>query len=213
MSDLKSDQHARKPELAWHRHPALIAGIPAVAAVLGSAFTIGLGQAGALPEQLTPAPAPATVTAVQTVTATVSSPVDNPTSEPSSTTAGQVVWKDELDLPRFFGVDIDEAKPAVLRRGPDTELYYLEGSNPIPNVRVGTDRPSGTVAVTAPTYDECANALNSSAAGSNFPSAVGSTFCIRSNLEAGPRLASFRILTWDKATGKSEVEVTVWTTG
>lgn len=50
VDQTKTHEPARKPtkkaEFAWHRHPALIAGIPAVGAIIGSVLTIVLGQAG-----------------------------------------------------------------------------------------------------------------------------------------------------------------------
>ncbi|MDX6235389.1 MAG: hypothetical protein QOG10_204 [Kribbellaceae bacterium] len=84
---------AKKAEAAWHRHPALIAGIPAVGAIIGSVITIVLGQAGALPASINPAPPPTTVQAVQTQTATstvteriTETPTGTPTTESPSPT-------------------------------------------------------------------------------------------------------------------------------
>jgi hypothetical protein len=84
---------AKKVEFAWHRHPALIAAIPAVGAIIGSVITIVLGQAGALPASINPAPPPTTVQAVQTQTATstvtetiTESPTGIPTTPPTSPT-------------------------------------------------------------------------------------------------------------------------------
>lgn len=72
MSQTKTGTPAGKPDQkqdVWHKHPALIAAIPAVGAVVGAALTIFLGQAGALPASINPAPAPITVLATQTATA------------------------------------------------------------------------------------------------------------------------------------------------
>jgi hypothetical protein len=71
VSQTKSDAPDQQKDDAWHRHPALIAAIPAVGAVVGAALTIFLGQAGALPAAIYPAPAPTTVFATQTATSTV----------------------------------------------------------------------------------------------------------------------------------------------
>ena len=71
MSQTKSaapDQ--KKKDDAWHKHPALIAAIPAIGAVIGGGLTIVLGQAGALPASINPAPAPTTILATHTVTET-----------------------------------------------------------------------------------------------------------------------------------------------
>ncbi|MFI7063457.1 hypothetical protein ACIBL3_20910 [Kribbella sp. NPDC050124] len=96
MSQTKTGTPAGKPDEqkgdAWHRHPALIAAIPAVGAVIGAALTIFLGQSGALPAAINPAPAPTTVLATQTVTASstitetvLQTPTVDPTTEPSGT--------------------------------------------------------------------------------------------------------------------------------
>ena len=91
MDQTKTHEPARKPvkkaEFAWHRHPALIAGIPAVGAIVGSVLTIVLGQAGALPDGINPAPPPTTVLAVQTQTAT-STVTETVTQTPSETPTG-----------------------------------------------------------------------------------------------------------------------------
>jgi hypothetical protein len=95
VSQTKTGTPADKPDErkdnAWHRHPALIAAIPAVGAVIGAALTIVLGQAGALPAGINPAPAPTTVfathsvTGTSTVTETVTeSPTTGPTVQPSN---------------------------------------------------------------------------------------------------------------------------------
>jgi hypothetical protein len=91
VDQTKTHEPAEKPakEHAWHRHPALIATIPVVGALVGSVLTVVLGQAGALPTSINPAPAPGTVTATQTqaVTATVTATATETVTEvPTSTT-------------------------------------------------------------------------------------------------------------------------------
>jgi hypothetical protein len=70
-----------KKQWAWHRHPALIAAIPAVFAVIGSALTIVLGRADALPNAINPAPPPTTVLTTQTATATTTATVTETVAE------------------------------------------------------------------------------------------------------------------------------------
>jgi hypothetical protein len=87
VSQTKSDAPDQQKDDAWHRHPALIAAIPAVGAVVGAALTIFLGQAGALPAAINPAPAPTTVFATETATATstvTETVTETPTTEPSA---------------------------------------------------------------------------------------------------------------------------------
>jgi hypothetical protein len=97
VDQTKTHQPAGKPdkkaEFAWHRHPALIAGIPAAGAIIGSVITIVLGQAGALPASINPAPPPTTVLATQTETATstvtetiTETPTDTSSTTPTSPT-------------------------------------------------------------------------------------------------------------------------------
>lgn len=71
----KTPAPAGKPDdgrrqYAWHRHPALIAAIPAVFTLIGGVLTIVLGQNDVLPNAINPAPPPTTVLATSTVTAT-----------------------------------------------------------------------------------------------------------------------------------------------
>jgi len=54
MSNTTTGQSKDDRNYAWHRHPALLAGIPAVAAGAASVLTIVLGQAGALPQSINP---------------------------------------------------------------------------------------------------------------------------------------------------------------
>jgi hypothetical protein len=78
-----------KKQFAWHRHPALIAAIPAVFTLLGGALTVGLGQADVLPNAINPAPPPTTVLATSTVTATttaLSTVTETVTETPEPTT-------------------------------------------------------------------------------------------------------------------------------
>ena len=70
-----------KKQWAWHRHPALIAAIPAVFAVIGSALTIVLGRADALPNAINPAPPPTTVLTTQTATTTTTATVTETVTE------------------------------------------------------------------------------------------------------------------------------------
>ncbi|WP_328326412.1 hypothetical protein OHA70_38040 [Kribbella sp. NBC_00382] len=87
-------------DYAWHRHPALIATIPVIGALIGSVLTIVAGQNGKLPESINPAPPPTTVVAHETTTATVTatetttqtvtpSPTEE-TSSPDSSTSSSV---------------------------------------------------------------------------------------------------------------------------
>ena len=92
MDQTKTHEPAEKPakEHAWHRHPALIATIPVVGALIGSVLTVGLGQAGALPASINPAPAPSTVTATETqaVTSTVTATATETVTETPTSTTG-----------------------------------------------------------------------------------------------------------------------------
>lgn len=54
----------------WHKHPALVATIPVVGALIGSALTIVLGRADVLPTAINPAPPQTTVLTTTTATAT-----------------------------------------------------------------------------------------------------------------------------------------------
>jgi hypothetical protein len=82
----------QKKQYAWHRHPALIAAVPAVFTLIGG---IVLGQADVLPNAINPASPPTTVlttttataTATSTVTETVTSP---PTPDPTGPGTGSV---------------------------------------------------------------------------------------------------------------------------
>lgn len=81
---------SKKREYAWHRHPALIAAIPAVFTLVGGVLTVGLGQADVLPSAINPAPPPTTILATTTTTATATATVtetvtETPTPEPTGT--------------------------------------------------------------------------------------------------------------------------------
>ncbi|MGW6279432.1 hypothetical protein [Kribbella sp. NPDC055071] len=76
-----------KRQYAWHRHPALIAAIPAVFTLIGGALTVGLGQADVLPNAINPAPPPTTVLATSTVTATTTATSTVTVTETPSPTA------------------------------------------------------------------------------------------------------------------------------
>lgn len=75
---------ANSHERAWHRHPALIAAIPAVFTLIGSIATIVLGQADVLPSAINPAPPPTTVLATATTTETATSTVTETVTESPS---------------------------------------------------------------------------------------------------------------------------------
>jgi hypothetical protein len=73
-------------QYAWHRHPALIAAIPAVFTLIGGVLAIVLGQADKLPAAINPAPPPTTVSTTQTVTATaISTVTETVTATPTTT--------------------------------------------------------------------------------------------------------------------------------
>ena len=78
-------QKQLKGKRRWHEHPALIAAIPAVFALIGAILTVVLGQADALPAAINPAPAPVTVLATTTATTTATSTVtETVTEQPTS---------------------------------------------------------------------------------------------------------------------------------
>ena len=127
MSDTKTDEKRD----AWHRHPALIAGIPAVTAVIGSVLTIVLGQAGALPSTINPAPAQATVSTTQTVTATATTTAtatvtETPAIQPTTGTSN-------TPLPAAGELAITIVMGRGGRIGPDE---YRSGSAPGANADV-----------------------------------------------------------------------------
>jgi hypothetical protein len=210
MVDTKQREPAKNGELAWHRHPALIAVIGAVLAAIGSALTIGLGQAGALPETLNPAPAPVTVTATQTVTTTASAPVDSTTTPTGSTGPGQIVWQRKLQIPYQSGVDIDEAQPSVLPL-PEKEVEFRTATfgDGGPNLSHGRSTLAGSASSATPTYDQCVDAVNTAAVGDNFPTPEGKTFCFKEVDAVAPRIAAVHIIAWSKQR-QMDVEVTVW---
>jgi hypothetical protein len=80
-SDTPAGDPDQKKQYAWHRHPALIAAIPAVSAVIGSIATIILGQADVLPSAINPAPPQTTVLSSTTATATATSTVTETVTE------------------------------------------------------------------------------------------------------------------------------------
>jgi len=88
VSQTKSDApDQKKKDDAWHKHPALIAVIPAVFTLIGGVLTVVLGQANMLPAAINPAPAPTTVFATRTTTATstvTETVTETPSPEPSA---------------------------------------------------------------------------------------------------------------------------------
>ncbi|WP_165549762.1 hypothetical protein [Kribbella speibonae] len=92
----------------WHKHPALVATIPVVGALIGSALTIVLGQADVLPTAINPAPpqttvlstttATATTTATSTVTETVTETPTVAPTEPQGSSAPPVVAPGNLAI-------------------------------------------------------------------------------------------------------------------
>lgn len=78
MHQSKTDLPVEEPAKdAWHKHPALIAAIPAVFTVVGAVLTVVLGQADVLPNAINPAPPPTTVLATATTTVDTTSTVTN----------------------------------------------------------------------------------------------------------------------------------------
>lgn len=88
MDQTKTREPAKKPakDYAWHRHPALIATIPVVGALIGSVLTIVAGQSGKLPDSINPAPPATTVVAIQTETVTSTVTATTTVSPPEETT-------------------------------------------------------------------------------------------------------------------------------
>jgi hypothetical protein len=217
MGDIQTVKPAKKPEMAWHRHPALVtgigAGIAAVATVIGSLLTVGLGQAGALPEKYNPAPAPTTVSVTATATATVTTtaPPNDSTTLTSAAPlgGGQIVWKRKVHLPSKFGLDIDNAQPSVTYLGPQNEFRTAADGEDSP--QFWARGLKGTASSATTTYAQCVDALNTAALADNFPTPVGTTICIRSNA-AIQHLALVRVVAWNKKTHDMDAEVTVWTT-
>jgi hypothetical protein len=98
-------------QYAWHRHPALIAAIPAVFTLIGGILAIVLGQADKLPAAINPAPPPTTVSTTQTVTATATSTVTEtvtapPTTEPTLPTGTGTVPASNPPAPGTLAITI-----------------------------------------------------------------------------------------------------------
>ncbi|WP_432879686.1 hypothetical protein ACQPYH_33595 [Kribbella sp. CA-245084] len=86
------EEQDQKKQYAWHRHPALIAAIPAVFTLIGGILAIVLGQKDVLPSAINPAPPPTTVLSTQMVTTTALSTVTEtvtttPSVDPAAATA------------------------------------------------------------------------------------------------------------------------------
>jgi hypothetical protein len=91
-----TDTPVQEPEPArdsWHKHPALVAAIPAVFALAGAVLTVVLGQADVLPNALNPAPPPTTVVTTATTT------VDTTTTATTTATVTQTVTETPVAEP------------------------------------------------------------------------------------------------------------------
>ncbi|WP_328997307.1 hypothetical protein OHA18_22895 [Kribbella sp. NBC_00709] len=216
MSTTKTSTPKDNRDYAWHRHPAFIAGIPAAAAIIGSILTIVLGQAGALPQSINPAPPTATVTSIATTTATVTSSVTNTeqTDGPSTAPGSQaVVWHRQLHLPDRDGLDIDQAQPNVTD-GVGTEFsvgMFYGGEYPFVQLH---STVGGIASSSAPTHDQCVDAINTNHTQNDFAVLKGKTFCVKedpANNPAGARLAAIRVVSTKKDPYDMLVDVTVWT--
>ncbi|WP_410790680.1 hypothetical protein [Kribbella sp. C-35] len=214
MSSTTTGQQKDDREYAWHRHPALLAGIPAVAAIGGAVLTVVLGQAGALPQAINPAPPTTTVTSTvlstTTVTASATS-TDPPSSGAVAGGAGTPVWKEKVNIPVGDGIDIDQPGPVVSR---DTGVYEVQGfdlTGGVPYVRTGINAAAGGLEPGTPaTYDGCLAVLGTNAEHDRFSAGIGTAFCVRSGLSENPHLALFQVRGFNARTNKAEVEVTVW---
>lgn len=214
MSTSTTGQQKDEREYAWHRHPALLAGIPAVAAIGGAVLTVVLGQAGALPQAINPAPPTTTVTSTVLGTTTVTASATNtdpPSSSPVPSGAGQQVWKENVNIPIGDGIDIDQTGPVVNLDYSAIDLLGFQLNGGVPYVRTWNDGAAGSLEPgMSATYAGCQAALGKNAEKESFPAAKGSAFCVRSNLPANPHLALFQVRGLNTRTNKAEVDVTVW---
>lgn len=212
MSTSTTGQQKDEREYAWHRHPALLAGIPAVAAVGGAVLTVVLGQAGALPQAINPAPPTTTVTSTVLGTTTVTaSSTDPPTTSPVAGGAGEPVWKEKVNIPIGDGIDIDQPAPVVTHAAAAYDVRGFDLTGGVPYVRKAISAKAGTLEPGTPaTYDGCLTALSTNAESGRFKAAKGTAFCVRSGLPENPHLALFQVLGVNASTNKAEVDVTVW---
>ncbi|RZT28039.1 hypothetical protein EV649_1815 [Kribbella sp. VKM Ac-2569] len=214
MSSTTTGQQKNDRDYAWHRHPALLAGIPAVAAIGGAVLTVVLGQAGALPQAINPAPPTTTVTSTvlgtTTVTASATS-TDSPSSDPVAGGAGTLVWKEKVNIPVGDGIDIDQPGPVVNLDWGAIEVYGFDLTGGVPYARTwGRAAAGGLDPATPATYDGCTTALATNAEHERFRAAKGTAFCVRSGLSENPHLALFQVQGVNTSTNKAELEVTVW---
>ncbi|MFI6677691.1 hypothetical protein [Kribbella sp. NPDC050470] len=128
MSQTKTGTPAGKPDQqkeGWHRHPAFIAMITALGAIVSAALAIFLGQTGALPSSINPAPAPTTIFATETVTATstvTQTVTESPTTGPDSPSTTPTV---ETPPPGSLAITVELGRNGKI--GPDE---YRAGSFP-----------------------------------------------------------------------------------
>ncbi|MET9268574.1 hypothetical protein [Kribbella sp. NPDC003557] len=222
MSNTTTGQPKDDRDYAWHRHPALLAGIPAVAAVVASVLTIVLGQAGALPQSINPAPPTTTVTSTVTSTATstvtttmtaTAGSTDRPSGSPAAGGAGTLVWKENVKVPDDYGVNIDQPGPVVNQDLLTIEVREFRPIGGVPYAQLGLSAEAGVLAPGTPaTYEDCLSALGTDAQPESFPAGKGTAFCVRSGEPVNPHIGLFRVQSWNTTTGRVELEVTVWTT-
>lgn len=215
MSTSTTGQQKDEREYAWHRHPALLAGIPAVAAIGGAVLTVVLGQAGALPQAINPAPPTTTVTSTVLGTTTVTASATNTDPPSSGAVAGgadNLVWKKNVKIPvGGDGIDIDQPAPVVSRNFGVYEVQGFDLTGGVPYVRIGINAKAGTLEPGTPaTYDGCMAALGTNSEKDRFPAGKGTAFCVRSGLPENPHLGLFQVLGVNASTNKAEVDVTVW---
>lgn len=214
MSTTKTGTPKDNRDYAWHRHPALIAGIPAAAAIIGSILTIVLGQAGALPQAINPAPPTTTITTTATATVTSTATTTTATDGPTTPVPGpqDVIWHRKLHIPDRFALDIDQAQPNVID-GIDSEFsagMFYGGEYPFVQLH---STAAGMASSSSPSHDECVDAINTNHTKNDFQVLTGKTFCVKedpANNPAGARLAAVHIISTKKDPYDMYVDVTVW---
>jgi hypothetical protein len=220
MGSTTTGQSKDDRDYAWHRHPALIAGISAVTALLGSILTIVAGRSGALPESISPVPPTATVTSTvfstTTVTTTVTPTADSttaPSSPPAPDGEGTLVWKESIKVPADYGVEIDEPRPVVNSDTLSVDLRSFTSSDGVPYAWLAYSAAAGSLDPGTPAgYENCVAALGTDAEPESFAVAKGARFCIKSGNSRNPHVGLFHVLAWNRTTGSAQVEVTVWST-